>query len=379
MFLKQTQLFFDPNLHYPGDDLTLPFDEYMHQCKTLIAHTRMDLTPTHRDQIINANAPFEYQPIAQPIRYGALLTHGLYDSPFQMRDIGLHLQKQGLLVRSLLLPGHGTVPGALLKVTYEDWLQTLHYGFNKLCEDTSQVFLVGNSTGAALSLYYALHYPEKVAGIILISPALKIYSKWAWMTYLALLFKAAWLHQDPKETLDYVKYSSYTYNSVYQVYRLTKALQKIKKHPACPLFFAQSIDDKVINPYTVLRYFSQNPCSQNKLILYSNQPTAYLDSRVTLRQSNIPELHIKNFSHIALPIAPSNPHYGQMGDYPLASHINTKNNVVYGEFNEKQIQYRAYLVKHHLAATQLERLTFNPDFEFLMANITQFIEYIEKN
>jgi len=127
--MSDSALYQDPGLKYPIYDLNLSFADYILQCKDLIRKTRRDLANSpDPEKIIEDNSPFELIPKSagnKKIRYGALLIHGLLDSPFVMRDIGAELQEQGLLVRSILLPGHGTVPGALLNVTYEDWLQAL--------------------------------------------------------------------------------------------------------------------------------------------------------------------------------------------------------------------------------------------------------------
>ena len=160
MFHKQPELFQDPHIDYPIDNLDLHFTDYIHLTKKTIAEHRVDLHQ-YRELIIEANSPFELRP-TNPIvstqtptkmKYGALLIHGLLDSPFIMKDAGLHLQSQGLLVRSILLPGHGTVPGSLLNVKYEDWLQAVRYGIASLAKDVEHIFLVGFSTGASLSIY----------------------------------------------------------------------------------------------------------------------------------------------------------------------------------------------------------------------------------
>src|SRR5438552_16089884 len=106
------------------------------------------------------------------------MVHGLFDCPFVMRDVGEHLQKQNLLVRSHLLPGHGTVPGALLNVSYQDWINAANYAITNLSKDVEKIFLVGFSTGASLMLYHALQQSNKnIAGLILLAPAIQLYSK----------------------------------------------------------------------------------------------------------------------------------------------------------------------------------------------------------
>jgi len=374
---KTPKLFIDPQTKYPIYDLNLSFTDYIAQCKALITRYRLDLNTANAEQIIAANSPFELRP-TQPAKYGALLIHGLFDSPFLMRDIGLKLQAQGILARAILLPGHGTIPGSLLHVDYRQWLQTVRYGITTLAKEVDTLFLVGFSTGASLALYHTLQDSAKIAGVILLSPALKICSilagitnwhkalSWAWP-------RAAWLHQDKDEMLDYAKYRSVPFNAVYQVYRLIQAINKAE--PAkFPLLFALSQDDNTVCSRSSLHYFQHQTHPKNQLLLYSNDATTYIDPRITLRHATYPKLHINHFSHLALPISPQNSHYGEKGDYRFASHVTEDNATIYGEFSQSQINLNEWLFKLKLTQHHYQRLSFNPDFDFLMRNIMQFMQ-----
>src|SRR5688572_6248898 len=60
---------------------------------------------------LEANTPFQWYPDdwqTQPIKRGVLLLHGVLDSPYSLRAIGQIFLKKSYLVRSILLPGHGT-------------------------------------------------------------------------------------------------------------------------------------------------------------------------------------------------------------------------------------------------------------------------------
>lgn len=376
---KDPRLFIDPHIHYP-DLNSFTFADYIVHCRNLITEYRLDLA-NDGTKIINANAPFELQPAntSTKIRYGALLTHGFLESCFHMQDIGKHLQAEGFLVRSILLPGHGTRPGALLSIQYQQWIDSIRYGIKTLREDVDKIILVGNSTGSLLSLYSILEDDTKIAGAILISPALEILSRFAFISHLPIYLshlwpRAAWFHKVP--AFDYTKYRSPTYNGIYQVYLLGEIFKKFKK-PACPLFFVVTTNDDIINPQTALTYFKDHHHAKSRMILYSPVPLTQNDSRITVRNSHYPEWNIENFSHITLPIAPNNPHYGMHGDFRLASHIDQKNNTVYGEFNAIKLEFNDFLVKYRLCQTRYRRLTFNPDFSFLTSAISEFIASLD--
>lgn len=381
MFSQNPKLFKDPKIDYPIYNLELNFTKYIAESKKIIANTRIDLSNHNAEKIINANAPFELKLAdQQKFKCGALLIHGLFDSPFHLRDIGIHLKNQGLLVRSLLLPGHGTVPGALLNVDYQQWLQAVHYGIHSLSKEVDEIFLVGDSTGASLALYQAKQTRVKIAGIILLSPALKIRTSLAPLTNwykiaTPLSLRAAWLYIGKEDASNYVKYSSFPFNAVHQVYRLTQEIKKNQEptQPTCPLFVCLSRDDKTVCAEAIIHHFQQHTNPLSQLLLYTNQPTIFNDSRIIVRHSAYPEMRIVNFSHICVPISPLNEYYGINGEFAFASHVNEKNNFIYGEFTKIDVKLHDLLYRSRLAKTQYQRLTFNPDFKHLTDLINQFI------
>jgi esterase/lipase len=381
--------FQDPQVNYPKADIDLAFSDYILQCENIIRNNRLDLH-TYKDPeaIIKANSPYELKPSVATPKYGVLLIHGLLATPFVMKDIGLALQQQNLLVRSILLPGHGVSPGALLNVTYEDWLETVRYGITSLAKEVDKIFLVGYSTGASLALYHCLQEKTpSIAGVIQIAPAIKIYSSFAFLTkYLywlgKILPRANWLSQ--MEENDYVKYQSITCNAGYQVNRLAQAIHKISKTTTFPypLFTILSEDDRTVSSQAALKYLHKYAPAKSQLLIYtnSNQTTATKDS--LLRPANFPELNIANISHIALPIAPDNFHYGKNGDYIFASRIEENlnkqadNKVIYGTLNDFQNQIHQLLYKLGLHSKPQQLLSFNPDFEFMQEAINQFIKKV---
>ncbi len=373
---KNPKLFQDPHIDYPIQDLDLNFSDYITKSREIIAKFRVDLL-NNPELIIEANTPFEFRP-SQPAKSGALLIHGLLDTPFLMRDLGKQLLSQGLLVRSIMLPGHCTVPGALLNIKFEDWVQCVKYAIASFKKEVEQIFLVGFSTGASLSIYHALTNPSDIAGIIMLAPALKIRNplsfatnchrsmSWAWP-------RAAWLYKTKEK--DYTKYSSLPFNAIYQVHRLTKAINKIdhKKEPNSPLFIALSYEDLIVSSPVTIQYFLGYKNSENKMLLYAKDSHQFNDPRILERSSIYPDSRIYSFSHICLPFAPDNPHYGKDGDYPLASHVENKSNYVFGALNKPQLYLNKFLYRYKLTKVRRNRLTFNPDFNFMMSEIEKFI------
>jgi esterase/lipase len=377
MFRKYPKLFISPEQHYPIDDLNRPFSDYIAECKTLIANTRLDLAKG-ANKIIEANSPFELRPKNQTPQYGVLLIHGLFDSPFVMRDMGNHLQANGGLVRAVLLPGHGTIPGGLLNVDYHDWLQTVRYGIATLSKEVDKIFLVGFSTGAVLALHYALQGEKPIAGMVFVAPAFKINSSldfilnwhriisWAWP-------RAKWM--EIREENNYIDYQSCAFNGGHQLYLLLQELKKTHdiRSLTCPVFFILTQDDATVASEASMNYFEQLHHPLNRLILYTNKTPIFNDPRIIIRPASYPSMHINNLSHICIPFSPNNSHYGKQGDYCYASHVDEKNNIIYTEANKYTFHFLNLLYRLKLSKTQYWRLTFNPDFDYMMQSICKFL------
>jgi len=61
------------------------------------------------------NWNWSYELVPDQIRGGALLLHGLTDSPYSVRTLGELLRDKGYYVLCLRLPGHGTVPAGQIQ------------------------------------------------------------------------------------------------------------------------------------------------------------------------------------------------------------------------------------------------------------------------
>lgn len=104
---------------------------------------------------------------------GVLLVHGLHGGKHDMVELEAALQKEGMLVSNILLPGHGSNLREQLPVHWEDWTQAVAAELAKLKQQSDVVFLVGHSLGGALVLYTAAH--EKVAGVVAMCAPLHLY------------------------------------------------------------------------------------------------------------------------------------------------------------------------------------------------------------
>ena len=360
----------DPEITYPLPSKDKPFAAYIEACRSLIQRYRLDLnTDPLPEKVIDYNCPTEFNPEG---RVGVLLVHGLLDSPFTMRDIALRLSAQGLRVRTLLLPGHGTVPGALLNVKYESWLETVNAGIQSFASEVDQLYYIGHSTGASVGLLHALQNPDTpLAGLVMLAPVLKIASSLDFLQGFLLQVgrfwkRFQWFCIEPEN--DYVKYQSIAMNSGYQVYRLAQAIWGCQQSLSVPLHTIMTQNDKTVSTQATLRFLQERVQGSQSLLLYTPSNSTNLPF-ATARPAAYPEKHIRDISHVALPFAPDNSHYGENGDYIHASHIEVN------LLSPTPTEYGTEILSFsHSKQRPYSRLSFNPDFDFMMQTIMQFID-----
>jgi esterase/lipase len=239
----------------------------------------------------NGNASFSDRPSNGPIRGGVLLVHGLSDSPYHMRAVARIFAEQGFFVIALRLPGHGTIPGALVDVEWQQWYEAVKAGVNMVQNEIgdlndAQLILGGFSTGGALTLRYVLESassdklktPNK---LFLFSPAIAVPSeaKFAdWhktISWISGLEQFRWLEIKPE--YDPYKYNSFPKNAGDQIYDLTQANWKLveklasdtQKHEMIPPIYAyQSLVDATVIPDRLTDLFAKIGNDKCELMMF---------------------------------------------------------------------------------------------------------------
>ncbi|MFI7386850.1 alpha/beta hydrolase [Streptomyces sp. NPDC049813] len=119
-------------------------------------------------------------PGAEPYRHeggevGVLLCHGFTGSPQSLRPWAAYLAGRGLTVSLPLLPGHGTRWEDLAVTGWQDWYAEVDRALRELTDRCTQVFVAGLSMGGALALRLAAHHGDRVAGLVLVNPGIKVH------------------------------------------------------------------------------------------------------------------------------------------------------------------------------------------------------------
>ena len=332
-----------------------------------------------QDEIVAGNSPFELLPTGnfekgrdKPYRRGILLTHGLTDSPYHMRHLAAFFQRMGFRVMAVLLPGHGTRPGDLLDVRWQEWEKTLAYGADTLAAEVDELYLGGLSAGAALSVLQSSK-DERVRALFLFSPAFKIASlaKWANLhrLYSRFLPKEAWV--DVMQDRDWYKYESFCKNAAAQMYALTQALPK--GGAKIPVFAAASADDATVQASATLRFMYRAQHVGSRLVWYATKKIE--QQNIEWLNSALPEQRILSSAHTAIVMPPEDAHYGANGSYVNCLHYYENDKKNYHACCARGPEtWLGDVTARNRQRGVVRRLTYNPHYAAMEASMQKFIE-----
>jgi len=271
--------------------------------KSKAAFVYSRFNPASRVSRLADGAPYNrsYR-LLQPNAIGhALLIHGLTDSPYSMKALAESLHSKGFAVTVLRLPGHGTLPSMMTRMTVRDWTAAARIAARDAAAGLrpGQLFYVGGySTGGTLALQYALDSLSdpslrKPDHVLLLSPAIQLTRIAAVANLLNLLAaipsphmqKAHW--QSVGAEYDPYKFSSFPINATKQVNRATRDLQyalqtaadsgRIARMP--PILAWQSVVDSTVGADGVADVlFSRLRDPRNRLVLFDVNRNAALGS-----------------------------------------------------------------------------------------------------
>ena len=224
----------------------------------------------------------------------AVLLHGLTDAPYSQRHIGELYRNRGFVAIIPRLPAHGTVPGALTAIEWEDWSAATRLAVREARRRAPPglpLHIVGFSNGGALAMQYALDALEnqelaRPDRLVLISPMIGItaFARFAgiagWPAIFPAFAKAAWLAVLP-EFIPF-KYNSFPINGARQSFQLTRALQAQITRLArdnrleglAPILTFQSVIDFTVSTRAIITaLYAQLPANGSELVLFDMNRT----------------------------------------------------------------------------------------------------------
>jgi alpha-beta hydrolase superfamily lysophospholipase len=206
-----------------------------------------------------------------------------------MRHLAELYQDLGCYALIQRMPGHGTIPGALVTTDWHDWRAAVKLGAAAVRERIGEgppLFLVGYSNGGALTLGHALSAlddPELVRAdalmlfspMIGVTPLSRIAPLGHRLTALSYFGQFAWLDIAPE--FDPYKYNSFPKNAGYQTFLVTRSLReqlqaledagRLSEIPPV-LAFQSLVDATVLMPALVHELFGRLSGPGSDLVLF---------------------------------------------------------------------------------------------------------------
>jgi len=335
-----------------------------------------------------------------------VLLHGLYDSPYVMKDIGHFFNQQCYQSRFLLLPGHGTVPGDLRDLKYRQWTKAVKTVVEQTMDEykREKILIAGFSTGAGLAINYASDYPDNVQALFLFAPLVDLPMK---PVFGAALFDTFGEYVQKGNEMDTFKYESVPANSVLQANRLAKMVKHklITKNLNIPVFIAQAKNDYTLSSQATIDLFNDNAFgSKSAFLLYSPKDdekgfkfkdcnNSGIDdfgkaNKIACNSSFVhsqssPKVTIDDYSHMSLILSPTDPHYGIGGNYRYCLQYRKGSNLEncrYGGklkvcYGERDVFRGRHVSKEcPVFESVIVRLTSNPKFDHLKTQLANFMK-----
>jgi esterase/lipase len=352
------------------------YQQYQQSYKEAIIRTRLSLNRKE----INYLAPKDNSPsCSKGNKTAVLLIHGLSDSPFSMSDVEKIFNQKCYFTRSMIVPGHALVPGALLSVDYQDWINSVDFVLKDLRKNFKNVIIVGLSNGGTLAINRAYNQKDNfIKTLILFSPAIEIKKLdhlW-WVTKIMSVIgnylpRLAWI--SIKDDADIYKYESSSYKSAYEIYKLMQINKKLanKNKLNMPLFMVISNDDQTVDPVASTNWFMKSG-SHKKMIAYSNLENKNTEETTFIKTINLNK-KILDLSHVALSINKDNYYCGEHPLYVNCLHY-YGNKKKYNECKNTKDIYEGEITNENLKKYTMRRISYNPDFDDLKKSLIQFID-----
>ena len=237
-----------------------------------------------RNRQPNWNRSFELEGTGEG---AVLLLHGMSDSPYSLRALGLALHQAGYSVIGLRLPGHGTAPSGMIRFEWQDMAAAVELAGRHLQEanENGSLHVVGYSNGATLALDYALRSLEDDSlripdSLILLSPSIRVHGAASMagfknsMSVIPGLGGLSWL--TVMGEFDPYKYNSFTTNAGSQVHGITTNVNRriarlsaedTQRFPPV-LAFKSTVDSTVTTEAVVDNLLMELAPDRNELVLF---------------------------------------------------------------------------------------------------------------
>jgi len=334
-------------------------------------------------KVVNQILPFDYPPkkiCENGNKKGVILIHGLWSTPYEMKSLGEFFSKNCFRSRGILLNGHGTRISELFNLNYIEWLNLISWNIDELKKEVDDVYLLGLSFGASLSVKMAMERDD-IKGLFLFSPALAL----PWYSFVLGPSKIFMDYMKKRTEDDFYRYRSADVNGPLQVYRLGKEIEDLleKKSLQTPvLSFLFAGDRRALDPQKVHQIMSKS-FTNLKSIVYTEEDTdlnylAGFGGKPKKIKSTMKKDKIYGQSHLSLVVPPGDSYYGEKGVYRDCEHYKESSDIFKRCKSQKldDVIWQGEVTKKNMKKGVMRRLRYNPLWESMLKEMSL---YLNKN
>ena len=361
-----------------------PFDNYLGDVESYLQEHRAFISNKKAKELF-MNMPFECGTQFRDI--GLLLVHGLGDSPYFFRDIANAMCDEGIHVRTILLPGHGSKPGDMLNVTYQQWQTETNHHIRLFSKEVDSLYIGGFSTGANLTTIASFTMADdvEIKGLMHFSPAFKsrfFVSRLA--PYIDLLFP--WPNVEEEDNPSRYNSTAMPGFAAYQesvnvLQDLFTRSDKEERTLNLPVLMVVAEKDSVVDTAIIAEQFRDNFTHPHKCLLWQGEKAPEVPENTLIMQTmDVPEERISAASHMSTLFSDKNPLYGIESDFRICDNgqgsdaearCKAGEEVWYGPWGFKPDNADEALASNKQDRVYA-RLTYNPYFDRMVDQLLAF-------
>lgn len=204
-----------------------------------------------------------------------LLLHGFTACPYEMRELGEELYRQGHNVFGARLAGHGTTVTDFAKYGALDWENSAKQGLGISCLLGRQTIVIGESMGGALAAILGRDFPDLINKLIFCAPAFRFVNRMATFSRWGLVRKLI-PQNDMGIQYDWQRPYWYGVIPTSRVAELVKVAGKGQRFGSkikAPTLIIHALDDQIIRyqgSQSFYRTLSGLSADHKQLILFPN-------------------------------------------------------------------------------------------------------------
>lgn len=204
-----------------------------------------------------------------------LLIHGFTACPYEMRELGEELYKQGHNVFGVRLAGHGTTVADFAKVGARNWKNSAKQGLAISSLLGRRVIVIGESMGGALATILGRDFSGQVTQLVLCAPAFQCVNRMAVLTRLSLVRRLI-PQNDMGVQFDWQRpywYGLIPTSAVAELIKVAREGQGAGPGIKAPTLIIHALNDRIIRHQGSAAFYqslSGLNATQKRLILFPN-------------------------------------------------------------------------------------------------------------